>query len=66
LSKEEKSKVLENKERLENLQSQLTEVVEKRGIAQNQLNDLTTLGLKLQGAIEILESIENENKGENK
>jgi hypothetical protein len=27
---------------------------------------LTTLGLKLQGAIEILESIENENKGENK
>ena len=56
------SKEINNKKRLENLESQFNEIVEKRQVVQSQLNELTTLGLKLQGAIEILQSIENEKK----
>ena len=56
------SKECDNKQRLENLESQLKEIIEKRNGKQSQLNELTTLGLKIQGAIEILKSIENEKK----
>jgi hypothetical protein len=64
LGKEKAKTEVSNKERLENLQSQYKDVVAKRSEAQAQLNDLTTIALKLQGAIELLESIENLEKGE--
>ena len=38
--------------------------MEERKNVQSQLDKLTTLGIKLQGGIEVLQSIENENKGE--
>lgn len=64
MAKKEENEKLDNKQRLENLESQFKEIIEKRNELQSQLNELTTLGVKLQGAIEILQSIENENKGD--
>ena len=64
MAKKEENEKLYNIQRLENLESQFKEIIEKRNELQSQLNELTTLGVKLQGAIEILQSIENENKGD--
>ena len=52
-------------ERLENLNTQLEEVVAKRAEVTDNLNTLNTLYLKLQGAIEVLTVI-NEEKEEKK
>ena len=52
-------------ERLENLNTQLEEVVAKRAEVTDNLNTLNTLYLKLQGAIEVLTAM-NEEKEEKK
>ena len=52
-------------ERLENLNTQLEEVVAKRVEVTDNLNTLNTLYLKLQGAIEVLTAM-NEEKEEKK
>ena len=52
-------------ERLENLNTQLEEVVAKRAEVTDNLNTLNTLYLKLQGAIEVLSAM-NEEKEEKK
>ena len=49
-----------NKEKLETLRSQFEEVVEKREELSTELNRLTTIAVKLQGAIEVLEGMEEE------
>ena len=51
--------------RLENLNTQLEEVVAKRAEVTDNLNTLNTLYLKLQGAIEVLSDM-NEDKEEKK
>jgi uncharacterized protein (DUF3084 family) len=55
-----------SEERLENLKSQLEDVAKKREELIADLNILNTINLKLQGAIEILEEMDNENKEEKK
>ena len=52
-------------ERLENLNTQLEEVISKRAEVTDNLNTLNTLYLKLQGAIEVLSAM-NEEKEEKK
>ena len=54
---------LSSEERLGNLREQLEEITTKREQLVAELNALNTISLKLQGAIEILDSIEKE-KGE--
>ena len=51
-----------NEEKLETLRSQFKEVIEKREEVSSELNNLTTIGLKLQGAIEVLEGMKEESK----
>ena len=64
MSKKEVS--LSNEERLSSLREQFKEVVEKRDKLMSDLNTLNTFGLKLQGAIEILEAMNDEKKEEKK
>ena len=52
---------IENGEVLQNLNSQFQEVSGKINELQGQLNQLTETRVKLQGAIEVLSSIEEEN-----
>ena len=54
---------LSSEERLSGLHGQLEEVTTKREQLVAELNALNTISLKLQGAIEVLDSIEKE-KGE--
>jgi prefoldin subunit 5 len=49
-----------NKEKLETLHSQLEEVMGKREELTVELNRITTIAVKLQGAIEVLEGMEEE------
>ena len=49
-----------NKDKIEALHSQFEEVVEKREELSTELNRLTTIAVKLQGAIEVLEGMEEE------
>ena len=51
-----------NEEKLETLRLQFKEVIEKREELSSELNTLTTIGLKLQGAIEVLEGMNDEFK----
>ena len=51
-----------NEEKLDTLRSQFKEVVGKREELSSELNTLTTIGLKLQGAIEVLEGMNDEFK----
>jgi len=51
-----------NEEKLNSLRSQLEEVMSKREEISIELNRLSTIGLKLQGAIEVLEVMEEESK----
>ena len=51
-----------NEEKLETLRSQFKEVMEKREALSEELNTLTTIGLKLQGAIEVFEGMKEESK----
>ena len=64
MSKKEVS--LSNEERLSSLRGQFEEVVGKRDKLMSDLNTLNTFGLKLQGAIEILEAMNDEKKEEKK
>ena len=60
----EKAKT-DNGDKLEELKKQFEDVMSKRSEFQSQLNDLTTIGLKLQGAIEVLTSMEEPEEEEN-
>jgi ferritin len=51
-----------NKEKLESLRSQFKEIVDKREEVTEELNKLTTIAVKLQGAIEAFESMEKESE----
>ena len=51
-----------NEEKLETLRSQFKEVMEKREALSEELNTLTTIGLKLQGAIEVFEGMKEASK----
>ena len=51
-----------NKDRLSKLYKDLDSVMTKREELQAELNAMTTMAVKLQGAIEVLEDMENESK----
>ena len=51
-----------NEEKLESLQEQFKEVLEKREELSAEVNKLTTIALKLQGAIEVLEGMKEESE----
>ena len=51
-----------NKEKLESLRSQFKEIVDKREEVTEELNKLTTIAVKLQGAIEAFEIMEKESE----
>mgnify|MGYP003142546645 FL=1 len=53
---------LANEEKLQSLQEQLTEVITKREELSTELNRLTTIALKLQGAVEVLQGIQEESE----
>jgi prefoldin subunit 5 len=52
----------DNKNRLSKLYKDLDSVMTKREELQAELNAMTTMAVKLQGAIEVLEDMENESK----
>jgi len=52
----------DNKDRLSKLYKDLDSVMTKREELQAELNAMTTMAVKLQGAIEVLEDMENESK----
>ena len=51
-----------NEEKLSSLRSQFEEVMSKREELTAEVNKLTTIALKLQGAVEVLEEMKNESK----
>ena len=51
-----------NEKKLESLQEQLTEVINKREELSVEVNRLTTIALKLQGAIEVLQGMQEESE----
>ena len=51
-----------NKEKISSLYKDLDDVMSKREELQAELNAMTTMAVKLQGAIEVLEDMENESK----
>ena len=51
-----------NEEKLESLQEQFKEVLEKREELSAEVNKLTTIALKLQGAIEVFEGMKEESE----
>ena len=51
-----------NEEKLSSLRAQLEEVMEKREEVTMEVNKLTTIALKLQGAIEVFEGMKEESK----
>ena len=51
-----------NGDKLSSLRSQFEEVMSKREELSAEVNKLTTIALKLQGAVEVLEEMENESK----
>jgi len=50
------------KDKLEELKEQLSNVIGKRKEVSNELDRLTTIGVKLEGAIEVLEQLVEESK----
>ena len=52
----------DNKEKISSLHKDLDNVMSKREELQAELNAITTMAVKLQGAIEVLEEMENESK----
>ena len=52
----------DNKDKLSSLRQDLDTVMSKREELQAELNAMTTMAVKLQGAIEVLEDMENESK----
>ena len=51
-----------NEEKLESLQEQFKEVLDKREELSAEVNKLSTIALKLQGAIEVFEGMKEESK----
>ena len=51
-----------NEEKLESLKEQLQEVLNKREELSSEMNRLTTIALKLQGAVEVLDGMQVESK----
>ena len=51
-----------NKEKISSLHKDLDNVMSKREELKAELNAITTMAVKLQGAIEVLEEMENESK----
>jgi len=51
-----------NDEKLESLHEQFKEVINKREKFSEEVNNLTTIALKLQGAIEVLEGMKKESE----
>ena len=62
MSEEQEVQVSDNSERISKLRSQLEEVMSKREELSAELNTMTQLALKLQGAVEVLEGIDNESE----
>jgi prefoldin subunit 5 len=62
MSEEQEVQKSDNSERISKLRNQLEEVMTKREELSAELNTMTQLALKLQGAIEVLEGIENESE----
>ena len=62
MSEEQEVQISDNSERISNLRKQLEEVISKREELSAELNTMTQLALKLQGAIEVLEGVDNESK----
>ena len=62
MSEEQEVQISDNSERISNLRKQLEEVISKREELSAELNTMTQIALKLQGAIEVLEGIDNESK----
>ena len=52
----------QSEEKISSLRSQLEEVMSKREELTAEVNTLTTIALKLQGAIEVLNGMEEESK----
>jgi prefoldin subunit 5 len=53
---------MSNKDKLASLYKELEDVISKRESLQSDINDMTALALKLQGAIEVLEELEKESE----
>ena len=53
---------MSNKDKLASIHKQLEDVMSKRESLQSEINDMTALALKLQGAIEVLEELEKESE----
>tara|TARA_R100000306_G_C4268796_1_gene89064 strand:- start:236 stop:448 length:213 start_codon:yes stop_codon:yes gene_type:complete len=67
MSEEQGVQSTDKEKKISNLRSQLEEVMSKREELQAELNTMTTIAVKLQGAIEILEEMvdeSNKKKGE--
>ena len=62
MSEEQGVQVSDNSERISKLRTQLEEVMSKREELSAELNTMTQLALKLQGAIEVLEGIDDESE----
>ena len=62
MSEEQGMQKSDNSERISKLRSQLEEVMSKRDELSAELNTMTQLALKLQGAVEVLEGIDNESE----
>ena len=62
MSEEQEVQISDNSERISKLRSQLEEVMSKREELSAELNTMTQLALKLQGAVEVLEGIDNESE----
>ena len=62
MSKKAGVQVSDNEEKLSSLHTQLEEVMSKREEVTIELNRLSTIGLKLQGAIEVLEGMKEESE----
>jgi hypothetical protein len=62
MSKKAGVQASDNEEKLSSLRSQLEEVMSKREEVSVELNRLSTIGLKLQGAIEVFEGMKEESE----
>jgi prefoldin subunit 5 len=53
---------MSNKDKLSSLYKQLEDVMSKRESLQSEINEMTTTAIKLQGAVEAFEELEQESK----
>ena len=62
MSEKKGVQISDNEEKLSSLHAQLEEVMGKREEVTMEVNKLTTIALKLQGAIEVFEGMKEESK----